>query len=88
MARAVRQGPQAVGHDTNLAVEAKSFTDSYHDDGSPMDYAADVVLWEDGKPVKEHLLKVNSPLKQGRIMFNQSYFKKIVRNNCLRLLYG
>lgn len=70
----IGMGPQAVGHGTNLAVEAKSFTDSYHDDGSPMDYAADVVLWEDGKPVKEHLLKVNSPLKQGRIMFNQSYF--------------
>ncbi|MEL4503387.1 cytochrome c biogenesis protein ResB [Luteococcus sp. H138] len=70
----VGMGPQAVGHGTGLSIEAKSFTDSYHDDGSPMDYAAEVVLYKDGQKLREHTLRVNAPLKEGRVMFNQSYF--------------
>ncbi|MEL4358836.1 MULTISPECIES: cytochrome c biogenesis protein ResB [unclassified Luteococcus] len=70
----VGMGPQAVGHGTGLSIEAKSFTDSYHDDGSPMDYASEVVLYKDGQKIKEHTLRVNAALKHDRVMFNQSYF--------------
>lgn len=70
----VGMGPQAVGHDTGLSVEAKSFTDSYHDDGRPMDYAADLVLYKDGQQVKQQLVRVNSPLHHDGVSFNQSYF--------------
>lgn len=70
----VGMGPQAVGHGTNLSVQANSFTDKYHDDGSPMDYAADIVVFRDGKQVTEHMLRVNSPLTVDHVKFNQSYF--------------
>ncbi|WP_420176579.1 cytochrome c biogenesis protein ResB [Luteococcus sp. OSA5] len=70
----VGMGPQPVGHGTNLAVEAKSFTDTYHDDGSPMDYASELVLYEDGKQVKQHTTRVNSPMTYDGIAFNQAYF--------------
>ena len=70
----VGMGPQPVGHGTGLSVEAKSFTDSYHEDGRPMDYAADLVLYKDGQPVKQQLVRVNAPLTHDRVKFNQSYF--------------
>ena len=37
-----------VGFGTGLAVEAKSFTDSYYDTGQPSDYASDLVVYEKG----------------------------------------
>ncbi|GAB2490224.1 hypothetical protein GCM10027030_25400 [Luteococcus sediminum] len=70
----VGMGPKQVGHDTGLSVQAKSFTDSYHNDGSPMDYAAELVLFKDGKQVLEHTARVNSPMKYDGIKFNQAYF--------------
>lgn len=70
----VGMDPVAVGHGTGLSVKAYSFTDKYHDDGSPMDYAADVEVLRDGKPVKRHILRVNEPLTVDGIKMNQSYF--------------
>ena len=63
-----------VGHGTGLAVEAQAFSDSYYLDGSPKDYASDLVLYKDGKRVARKTVRVNSPLRWGGIAFHQSFF--------------
>ena len=39
------------GNGTGLTVEAKSFSDSYYANGSPSDYASELVLYKDGHQV-------------------------------------
>lgn len=63
-----------VGHGTGLTVEAKSFSDTYHPDGSPMDYASELVLYQDGRRVAGQTVRVNEPLRWGGISIHQSYF--------------
>jgi cytochrome c biogenesis protein len=63
-----------VGHGTGLSVEAKSFSDSYYTNGSPSDYASDLVLYRDGKQVDEATIRVNQPLRAGDVSFYQSYY--------------
>lgn len=70
----VAAGPVEVGHGTGLAIEAKSFTDSYNADGRPMDYASELVLHKDGQPVKEHLLRVNTPVAIDGVKIHQASF--------------
>lgn len=63
-----------VGNGTGLAVEAKSFTDSYFPDGSPKDYASDLVLYQNGRKVAAQTVRVNHPLRWGGVSFYQSFF--------------
>ena len=63
-----------VGRGTGLAVEARSFTDSYNPDGSPSDYVSDVVLYAGGRPVAEQLVRVNAPLRWDGWSLNQASF--------------
>ena len=63
-----------VGHGTGLTVEAKSFTDSYYSNGSPSDYASELVLYRDGQPVAAQTIRVNEPLRYGDVAFYQSFF--------------
>ncbi len=63
-----------VGHDTGLAVELVAFRDEYHPDGTPRDYASDLVLHEDGREVAAKTIRVNDPLRYAGISFNQAFF--------------
>lgn len=63
-----------VGHGTGLALELTAFRDEYHPDGTPKDYASDVVLYEDGQQVAATTIRVNDPLHHGGISFNQAFF--------------
>ena len=63
-----------VGSGTGLTVEAKSFSDSYYEDGSPSDYASDLVIYRDGAPVAAQTIRVNQPLRYGDVTFYQSFF--------------
>lgn len=63
-----------VGHGTDLAVQVNSFRDAYYDDGRPSDYVSDVILLENGQPVEQQEVRVNTPLNHGGISINQSYF--------------
>lgn len=63
-----------VGNGTGLAVEARSFTDTYHPDGSAADYVSDLVLHANGVPVADQLVRVNSPLRWGGYSVNQASF--------------
>lgn len=64
----------AVGQGTGLEVELTAFRDEYYDDGRPKDYASDLVLFQDGRQVAAHTVRVNDPLTHGGVSFNQSFF--------------
>jgi cytochrome c biogenesis protein len=63
-----------VGHGTGLSIELKTFSDSYYPDGSPRDYASDLVLYKNGKQVKAQTVRVNQPMRYGGVSFFQSFF--------------
>jgi cytochrome c biogenesis protein len=63
-----------VGNGTGLTVQATSFMDSYYESGAPADYAAHLVLYEDGQQVAEQTIRVNQPLRYRDISFYQSFF--------------
>lgn len=67
-------GRADIGHNTGLAVEARSFTDSYHADGKPKDYVSDLVLYKDGKQVAARAVRVNTPIRYEGVSINQSNF--------------
>jgi len=63
-----------VGHGTGLAVEAKSFVDSYYASGPPRNYVSRLVLYKDGTRVTEQDARVNHPARYDGITFYQSFF--------------
>jgi ResB protein required for cytochrome c biosynthesis len=63
-----------VGNGTGLSVEAKSFSDSYYTNGSPSDYASELVVYRDGQQVGSSTIRVNQPMRVGDVTFYQSYF--------------
>jgi cytochrome c biogenesis protein len=67
-------GIREVGHDTGLSLQLTSFVDEYYDNGMPKDYRSEVVLYENGQPVKQSLIRVNHPLAYKGVRFYQAYF--------------
>jgi cytochrome c biogenesis protein len=65
---------RAVGHGTELTVEAKSFADSYYTSGEPSNYASQVVLYKRGARVGTQEIRVNHPMRYDGITFYQSFF--------------
>ncbi len=63
-----------VGYGTGLSIEAKSFSDSYYTNGSPSDYASELVLYRDGAQVAAQTVRVNEPLRAGDVTFYQSFY--------------
>lgn len=63
-----------VGHDTALSLQLISFVDEYYDNGRPRDYRSEVILYENGQPVKQAIIQVNHPLVYKGIRFYQAYF--------------
>lgn len=70
----VGQPPAEVGHNTGLSVAATDFVDEYTEEGRPLDYASDVILYHDGKEVASQTVRVNTPLRWGGVAFNQASF--------------
>jgi len=63
-----------VGGGTGLALMARSFSDSYYENGAPSDYASDIVLYRDGVEVASKTIRVNDPLEYDGVSFYQSFF--------------
>jgi len=63
-----------VGNGTGLSVKAMSFNDAYYPDGSPSDYASDLILYKNGAQVERQTIRVNHPMKAGGVWFYQSFF--------------
>ena len=64
----------SVGNATNLAVRADSFTDSWYSNGTPADYASDLVVFAGGQEIARKTIRVNDPLRIGDLTFFQSFF--------------
>ncbi len=77
---AVAEGSiREVGHDTALSLHLISFVDEYYENGRPKDFRSEVVLYENGQPVRQALIQVNHPLVYKGIRFYQSYFGPAVK---------
>jgi cytochrome c biogenesis protein len=63
-----------IGNGTGLSVEAKNFSDSYYTNGSPSDYASELVVYRDGQRVGASTIRVNEPMRIGDVSLYQSYF--------------
>jgi len=63
-----------VGNGTGLSVKAMAFNDAYYEDGSPSDYASDLILYKNGAQVDRQTIRVNHPMKSGGVSFYQSFF--------------
>lgn len=63
-----------VGNGTGMSVKAVSFNDAYYDDGSPSDYASDLILYKNGTQVQRQTIRVNHPMKADGVWFYQSFF--------------
>jgi cytochrome c biogenesis protein len=71
----VTEGQTAeVGHDTGLSLKLISFVYEQYDNGMPKDYRSQVVLYKNGQPVQEALIRVNHPLNYKGVRFYQSFF--------------
>ena len=66
--------PKDVGHGTALVAEARSFQDTYYEDGSPRDYVADLAIYDGGEEVANREVRINSPLSYDGVVFHQAYF--------------
>jgi cytochrome c biogenesis protein len=67
-----------VGHGTGLSVGLSDFRDTYRENGSPLEYRSDLVVYKDGKPVKSGSITVNHPLSYGHMTLYQSDFGQAV----------
>jgi cytochrome c biogenesis protein len=63
-----------VGHGTGLSVKLEQFNDSWREDGSPASYRSDLIVYKNGKEVKEQSITVNNPMTYGTTTFYQSSF--------------
>jgi cytochrome c biogenesis protein len=63
-----------VGGGTGLSLMARSFSDSYYENGAPSDYASDIVLYRNGAEVASKTIRVNDPLEYDGVSFYQSFF--------------
>ncbi|MFN8080085.1 MAG: cytochrome c biogenesis protein ResB [Kineosporiaceae bacterium] len=63
-----------IGHGTGLSVEAIAFEDTYLVDGSPQDYATELVLRRGAVEVARGTVRINHPLRHEGLSLYQSYF--------------
>ena len=63
-----------IGNGTGLSVKAMSFNSAYYPDGSPSDYASDLVLYKNGAQVDRQTVRVNHPLTWDGVSFYQSFY--------------
>lgn len=67
-----------VGHGTNVSVGLERFTDTYRETGAVREYRSDVVIYEDGEPVKTGSATVNHPITYRHLTFYQASFGQAV----------
>jgi cytochrome c biogenesis protein len=66
--------PVAVGHGTNLRVQADSFENVTNEQGRSLDYISHLKLYDGDELVAEQDIRVNSPLRYQGINFHQNTF--------------
>jgi cytochrome c biogenesis protein len=75
----VAEGAQSdLGLVKGLSVQLNHFDASYYPDGRPESYSSDITILDRGVPVKQGVVRVNSPLRFQGISFHQSFFGQAV----------
>src|SRR5687767_8472978 len=69
---------RAIGHGTGLSLTLERFTDEYNLDGSAREYRSELVLLDDGDPVKREEITVNNPMTHGTYSIYQASFGQTV----------
>ncbi len=67
-----------IGHGTDMSLTLNRFTDEYNLDGSAKKYTSDLVLLNNGDPVKTESITVNNPLTYRSVSVYQSGFGQTV----------
>jgi cytochrome c biogenesis protein len=63
-----------IGHGSGLSVGLEQFTDTYNENGMPHEYRSDLVVYKNGKPVKQGSITVNHPMTYHNVVIYQSSF--------------
>ncbi|MBI4498034.1 MAG: cytochrome c biogenesis protein ResB [Chloroflexi bacterium] len=63
-----------VGHDTGLSVYLEDFTDEWYLNDTPKDYRSEVVIYDNGVPVRQGTIRVNEPIEYQGVRFHQSFY--------------
>ncbi len=63
-----------IGTQHNIIYRADQFVAHFNQDGQPTDFYTDVTLFQDGKEVAHHRVRVNDPLTYQGITFHQASF--------------
>ncbi|CAN5605471.1 cytochrome c biogenesis protein ResB [soil metagenome] len=63
-----------VGHNTGLSIELVQFSDSWREDGIPVEYRSDLVLYKNGEVVDEDSITVNNPMTHGSVTIYQASY--------------
>ena len=67
-------GIRDVGHGTGVSVGLTEFRDTYRENGTPLEYRSELVVYKDGKPVKEGSITVNHPMTYSNMTLYQTSF--------------
>ena len=69
---------RSIGHGTDYSLTLNRFFDEYNFDGSAKEYTSDLVLLNNGDPVKSESITVNDPLTYRSVSVYQSGFGQTV----------
>ena len=69
---------RSIGHGTGYSLTLNRFSDEYNFDGSAKEYTSDLVLLDNGDPVKSESITVNDPLTYRSVSVYQSSFGQTV----------
>ncbi|MCD6184800.1 MAG: cytochrome c biogenesis protein ResB [Deltaproteobacteria bacterium] len=73
-AQNIRLTPTGAKHKLDFAIKCDFFKVNFYDSGAPKEYRSGLTLIEDGKPVLQKEIKVNTPLRyKGINIFQSSY---------------
>ncbi|MCK5540160.1 MAG: cytochrome c biogenesis protein ResB [Deltaproteobacteria bacterium] len=67
-------GDQQTSIDLGFSVECRDFEVEFYESGGPKEYSSDLIIYDNGKPVKEKIIEVNHPISyQGFTFYQSSY---------------
>jgi cytochrome c biogenesis protein len=63
-----------VGHGTGVSIGLVDFRDTYRENGTPLEYRSNLVIYKDGEPVKDGEIIVNHPMSYRNMTIYQTSF--------------
>lgn len=67
-------GDQRAPVELGYSVECRDFSVEFYESGRPKEYSSDLVIYDNGKPVKEKIIEVNHPISYKGFTFYQSSY--------------